>query len=192
MKKVLLSLSLLALTAGVTTFQSCDLKDKIKDAANIDYDFSFDGASAEFDLPIMTDLNNTMYPDTVTVPLELASQISQYAQYVQMDDIQSVTLESASLEILDGNATNDISNFETALIAFYTDSNPDVKYIASNDVIPNTPATTVQLAVAPGINLLDYMQTGTNIYYSAGVNLRKVTTKTLRCKLVVKYKVDFK
>ena len=192
MKKVLLSLSLLAFAGGMSFLSSCDLKEKIKEETGIDYDFDFEGASATFDLPIITDLNNTVYPDTVEVPAELASQIDEYKQFVEMADIQSVTVTSASLEILDGNTDNDISNFETAIVLFNTDSKPEMQSIASNDVIPNTPATKIDLVVTPGINLIDYMKTSTKLHYTAGVNLRKVTTKTLKCKLVVKYHVDFK
>jgi hypothetical protein len=192
MKKVLFSLSMLALAATMTTFSSCDLKEKVKEAANIDYDFDFEGASAEFDLPIITELNATVYPDTTEIPLELAGKIEQYSEFVQMDDIQSVTVTSATMEILDGNTTNDMSNFETGLVLFSTDSKPEMQSIATNDAIPDAPATKIDLAVSSGINLLDYMKTGTKIYYTAGFNLRRATTKTLRCKVVVKYHVDFK
>ena len=191
MKKLILTLSLLAFTGSMSVFTSCDaIKKKAKEEAGIDLDFTFDGATATFDIPVINTLNVTSYPDTVEVPLELTSQLEAYSNLIGMGDVTSVTVTEMELVINNSDASNDRSNFYTALAMLYTDSKPEAIAISTNDEVPDSPGSSIELIPSPGINLLDYMKSGTKIYYFVGVNMRKVTTKVLNCTLKIKYRVQ--
>ena len=191
MKKLILSLSLLAFIGSMSVFTSCEaIKKKAKEEAGVDLDFSFDGANATFDVPVITNLTMTTYPDTVEVPLELTSQLEAYSNLIGMGDVTSVTVTDMELVINNSDANNDASNFYTALAMMYSDSKPDPIVISTNDVVPDAPASTIELVPSPGINLLDYMKTVTKLYYFVGVNMRKPTDKVLNCTLKVKYRVQ--
>lgn len=191
MKKILLSLSLLAFIGSASVFTSCDaIKKKAKEEAGVDLNFTTDGIEGTFDIPVITTLNVTTYPDTVEMPMDLESQITAYSSLLGMDDVTSVTIEDMDLIINNADNANDASNFYTALAIMYSDSKPDAITVSSNDVIPDTHTNTIDLVPSPGINLLDYLRTGTKLYYVTGVNMRKTTNKVLNCTLRVKYHIQ--
>jgi hypothetical protein len=191
MKKIILSLSLLAAVGGASLFSSCDaIKQKVKDEADVDLNFTTDGIEGTFDVPIITTLNVTSYPDTVEMPMDLEAQIKAYSSLLGMGDVTSVTITDMDMIINNSDAENDASNFYTALAIMYSDSKPDAITVSSNDVIPDTHTNTIDLVPSPGINLLDYVKTGTKVYYVTGVNMRKTTNKVLNCTLRVKYHIQ--
>ncbi|MBL7717296.1 MAG: hypothetical protein JNL72_00565 [Flavipsychrobacter sp.] len=191
MKKILLSLSLLAAAGSLSLLTSCDaIKKKVKDEAGVDLNFTTDGIEGTFDIPVITTLNVTTYPDTVEMPMDLEGKIKAYSSLLGMDDVTSVTIEDMDLIINNADNANDASNFYTALAILYSDSKPDAITVSSNDVIPDTHTNTIELVPSPGINLLDYMKSGTKLYYVTGVNMRKTTSKVLNCTLRVKYHIQ--
>lgn len=190
MKKVLLSLSLLALASTTVMVQSCNLKDKVIE--NLIKEFDFDGATAVFNIPVITDTTNTYNGDTSMVDLDIAAKINEYASGLGVGDIESITITSCEVTITNPDANNDASNFESASASAYSDINMTPVSISNNGAIPNTAgATTISLTPAT-VNLADYMKTGTKLYYFATVNMRKPTTKELNCTMKVKYHVNFK
>jgi hypothetical protein len=191
MKKVLLSLSLLAFLGTTTVLTSCDaIKDKVAEEAAIDVNFDFDGADATIDIPIITTTNVTTYPDTATVPMNLNDQIAAASAVLTMQNIERVIVTEAKIVFNNCDAQNNASNFSTATVAFYSNTNPEMKWIATNDVIPDVQGEEINLVVADNINLLDYLKTGTSIYYVTGVNMRRPTTHVLNGTLKIKYKLE--
>jgi len=191
MKKILLSLSLLASIGSVSLFSSCDaIKNKIKEEADIDVNFDFDGADATFEIPIITTLNVTTYPDTAAIPMNLNDQIAMASAALTLQNIEKVTITSAKLVFNNCDANNNASNFKTAMVLFYSNTNAEAKYIATNDEVPDVNAAEITLVPDPSINLLDYLKTGTTVFYVTGVNMRRPTTKVLNCTLQIKYKLE--
>jgi hypothetical protein len=191
MKKILLSLSLLAFIGSTSLFTSCEaIKKKAKEEAGVDLNFTTEGIEGTFDIPVITTLNVTTYPDTVEMPMDLEGQIKAYSSLLGMEDVTSVTIEDMDLIINNSDIDNDASNFYTALAIMYSDSKPDAITVSSNDVIPDTHTNTIELVPSPGINLLDYLKSGTKLYYVTGVNMRKTTNKVLNCTLKVKYHIQ--
>jgi hypothetical protein len=191
MKKVLCSLGLLAAIGSASFFSSCDaIKDKVKEEANVDINYDFDGADATFEIPVITQTNLTTYPDTVSVPLDLNSQINAASELLTMQNIKSIRITEAKLVFNNCDAQNNASNFRTAMVAFYSNTNPESKWVATNDEVPDVQGEEITLVPDPSINLLDYLKTGTTVYYVSGVNMRRPTSKVLNATLKIKYKMD--
>lgn len=193
MKKVLFSLSMLALAGSVSLFSSCDaIKDKVKEEANIDINHSWDGADATFEIPVIVNANNTTYPDTANVPMDVKAQLEQASAILTMQDIEKVTITSAKLVFNNCDAQNNASNFQSAMVLFYTNTNSETKWVCSNDEIPDVPGEEITLIPDPSINLKEYLSSSTSVYYVSGVNMRRPTTKALNATLKIKYTMEGK
>jgi hypothetical protein len=191
MKKVLLSLSLLTFLGTTTLFTSCDaIKDKVKEEANIDIDFDFDGAEATIEIPVITTLDQTTYPDTASIPLNLNDQIAAANAVLTMKNISKVSITSAKLVFQNCDAQNNVSNFKSAVVLFYTNTNAETRWIATNDEIPDVQGEEITLVPDPNINLVEYLKTGTTVYYVTGVKMRRPTTHPLTAKLIIKYNME--
>ena len=191
MKKVLLSVSLLAAIGSVSLLSSCDaIKDKVKEKANIDINETFDGVDATFEIPVITELNNTTYPDTAEVPNEIKGELEAASALLTMQDIDKVTITSAKLVFNNCDADNNASNFQSAMVLFYTNTNPETKWIASNDEIPDVNGEEITLVPDPSINLKDYLNSSTKVYYVSGVNMRRPTTKVMNATLKITYRME--
>jgi hypothetical protein len=191
MKKVLLSLSLLAFIGSVTLFTSCDaIKDKVKEEADIDINLGIDGADATIEIPIITTTNLTTYPDTVSMPLNMSEELAVANAAITMQNIEKVTITEAKLVFNNCDAQNNASNFRTAMVVFYTNTNSEAKWIATNDEVPDVNSEEITLVPDASINLKDYLSTSTQVYYVSGVNMRRPTTKVLNATLKIKYHLD--
>lgn len=84
------------------------------------------------------------------------------------------------------DSANNLSNFETIQVSFYSDTNPTpVMYETSNaDVY----ATSVSLPVDKTVDLLSYMK-GTKFIYTIRGKLRRGTTHPLPCTMTIKYRI---
>lgn len=191
MKKVLLSLSLLAAIGSVSLFSSCDaIKDKVKEEANVDLNYDFDGADATFEIPVIVNTNHTTYPDTASVPMDIQGQLEQASALLTMQDIDKVTITSAKLVFNNCDIDNNASNFQSAMVLFYTNANAETKWICTNDEIPDVNGEEIVLVPDPSINLKDYLSSSTSVYYVTGVNMRRPTTKVMNATLKIKYKME--
>jgi uncharacterized protein YceK len=192
MKKLLLSLSLLAFVGSISVFSSCDkIKDKVKEEAGVDLDFDLDGASANFTLPILTNTNTQSVVDTVEVPFDINAEISSNTGGLySIDDIESITITSVSMKINDGNTNNNFANLKTAMVAFYTDTKSDVAWIATNDAVPDVEDYEIDLVPSES-NLAEYLK-GSKVFYMAGVNPRRATNKELSCTMNIKWHIKLK
>lgn len=191
MKKVLLSLSMLALAGSVSLLSSCDaIKDKVKEEANIDINETFDGVDATFEIPVITQLENTTYPDTAEAPNEIKGELEAAGAVLEMSDIDKVTITSAKLVFNNCDAQNNASNFESAMVLFYSNTNPETRWICSNDQIPDVNGEEIVLVPDPNINLKEYLNSSTKIYYVSGVNMRRPTTKVMNATLKITYRME--
>lgn len=191
MKKILLSLSLLSLIGSATLFSSCDaIKKKVEEEADVAFKYDLNGAEAAIEIPIITEANLTSYPDTATVPFSLREEIEMASAALTVQNISKVTITSAKLVFDNCDMYNNASNFKTAMVLFYSNTNPETKYIATNDEVPDVNSGEIILSPDETINLKDYLSSSTAIYYVSGVNMRRPTTKVLTGKLVITYKME--
>jgi hypothetical protein len=183
MKKSILLLGIVA-AATLTTFTSCD---KLKEVFFVA--FNANSASVEFTIPIVTDITQKSDIGTVKNTINIDSIIkAETSGQFAMGDIKKITVEQAKLTLLDADADNNFANFEEGWLEFHTDAKPTPVLIATGPN-PDEYRTEWVLPAVAGVNLKDYL-TGTELFYALSAKARRATTKTLLCKLEVRFHIE--
>lgn len=180
MKKGLLMFTTVFSVAVLT--QSCDkIKDKIFDA------FTAQGADVNFTVPPIADTTTMGTLGSQTVYFNLDSTVQAVTDDAfSLEDVNSVTADEITLTINNPDSANNMSNFESGSISFY--SNTNTTPVVYNFTVPDQYATTFSVPVN-NTNLKPYM-TGNNFTYTINGKLRRPTTKSLDVNANIKFDVD--
>ncbi|RYY26401.1 MAG: hypothetical protein EOO04_10730 [Chitinophagaceae bacterium] len=168
--------------AGVT-LQSCE---KIKDA--IFNAFSAQGADVNFVIPAIPDTTTTGTLGSQTAYFDLDSTVKAHtANQFSIDDVNTVSPDSIILTLANADSSNNMSNFESGQLSFYSDANTTP--VNFNFTVPDVYATSFVVPVDQSLNLKSYM-TGSNYTYTLKGKLRRATTHDLDCNAKIKFKID--
>ena len=178
-----LFLSLIAL--AVLLSASCK---KVKDALQKDFDITPDAIEAT--VPPVTTTDETTVIGTFTVDMNLDSLVNSYTSQFGIGNIKSIKITSFKVALLNANASNNISNFESAS-AEISAPGQGAKVLVQSNNIPDTYAESLTLPVTGGdIELKDYVKATTFNYVLRG-KARRTTSKELRVKVTAQYTFTF-
>lgn len=174
--------------------QSCKVKD---DLVNQVFK-AFITKTADFDVtfpPLNANVNyNTLGTQTVHYDLDSAIR-SETGNVFNINSVDKAYAEEMTLTLNGTTANvdapdndNNFANLESIRITFYsaTNSTP-VSFELTNN--PDVYATTLSIPVDKNMNLKSYL-TGTELYYTIEGKLRRSTTHSLKCNVVIKFKID--
>ena len=195
MKKVLYSVGLLALVAGTTVMvQSCNkIKDEI--AKQID-PFNFNHQNINLTVPEITSTMTYSSSGIDTADIDLDKIIKDNAgQNFGINNVQSLIIEKITVSILNHDANNNLSNFDTAKVYINSDQGiADKKndifvgaWVNSTTYDPANQSLTI--TGDPNLQMMDYLK-GKKVYYWFRVRAKKVTTKPLDINIKIDYKLQ--
>lgn len=174
MKKVLLSLSLLAFACGISTMTSCDkLVDEV--AKNLNFDLVFQTAETTFSIPVQSTLGT--YSDTKSETFDMDAFIKgKTDNKLGVGNIKTAKIKSCKLTITNPDADNNFQNFSKASVILKAAGQPDITLEINDN--PDTYATELSLPVDASKDMVPYLK-ATSFTYVVGGTLRKVTTKEI-------------
>jgi hypothetical protein len=124
-----------------------------------------------------------------TTPFNLDSTIkANTAGVFGADDVKSIKIKEVQITIPNGDANNNLSNFQSARVTLSSDNNTtpvDILNLSFEDV----PVTSKTITVSNGVELLPYLK-GNELTYSMYGRLRKPTSKELTFVTVVTLRVE--
>jgi hypothetical protein len=183
MKSKITRLTVIALT-GMFSFNGCDkLKDELFKA------FSAKTNDVKFTINIVSDTTQKVDIGTISTNLNLDSIIkAETDNAFSLSSVKSVKMESCVLTLLDADPSSNFANFEEGWVIFSTNSNPSPVTVATGPN-PDVYSDSLTLPVDPGAELKGYLS-GNTLAYIISAKARRPTTKTLNCKMSVKFRIE--
>jgi hypothetical protein len=173
------STKLLTAVVLLFTFSSCS---KIKEATQ--RDIVVTPGAINFTIPVTASTTDQTFGEQ-NVDLDLNALIKAQASEFGEDNVKKVKIKTITLEVLNKDANNDISNFEKFDVKISTGGTP--VSIAANTTIPNTPGlATITVEPTGSTDLKSYL-TASSFKYALTGKLRKATTIALQIKLTATY-----
>jgi hypothetical protein len=156
---------------------------KIKDVAQLSVPLTSN--EVEFTLPqILT--AGTLEIGELSLPINVDSIIKANNAEFALKNIKSVTANTCTLTMLDGDANNNFSAIKDCAIKFKSNINTneiDLANVANN---PDGVAYSLNVPVNSSIDLVDYFKTN-SFTYKIIATTRKATSKPVRCKALFKF-----
>lgn len=119
-----------------------------------------------------------------TIKFNLDSAIKAHtANVFGVDALTSVKVKSIKVQILNSDAMNDLSNFETIGFKFSSNTEATPAQVVTA-TIPNTPASTIELPTDNCPELKTYLK-GTELTFTATTKTRKVISKPLNTLITI-------
>jgi soluble cytochrome b562 len=186
MKKTLLSVALFATTVMALT--SCD-----EIAKELMQPFDVPVSNVTLTIPIVTNITAEGSLGSTTTSFNMDSAIkANTANAFSINAANSIKISAVTLNITNADATNNISNFESARVAFNTNKNTTQTTIGSKAILDNNTATntstTIDITNSP--ELKDYLNGSTTMTYTLFAKARRVTTHTLNAVINVTLHVE--
>lgn len=119
-----------------------------------------------------------------TISFNLDSIIKAYTENTfSIGNLSSVKVKDVTIFLVNADDLNNISNFETVSLSFFSNTNSTPAVVASA-IIPNTPATSLNVPAVNSPELKEYLK-GNQLTYTVTGKARKSTTKTLNATVSV-------
>jgi len=175
MKRTFLSLSLFA--AAVVGLSSCD--DIAKELIQ------------PFDVPVSNITLTIPVVSSTTTETSLGSTVSSFnldsaikkntANAFSINAANSIKIKSITISLQNTDATNNLSNFETARVAFNTNTNTTQTTIGTKAILDNNAAsnTTTDIDITNSPELKDYLNGSSTMTYTLFAKARRATTHTM-------------
>ena len=175
MKKTILSLSLLSMVA--LGFSSCD-----KIAKELMQPFNVPVSSVNITIPIVVNTATESALGATTTSFNMDSAIkANTANAFSINAVNSIKIKTITVNLQNTDATNNLSNFESARVAFNTNNNTTQTTIGSKAIVDNNVATntTTDIDITNSPELKDYLKGSSTMTYTLYAKARRVTTHTL-------------
>lgn len=184
-KKTVLFSAMLA--ASCFTYTSCNKVQSLIKAITVDWTTT----NIDFDIPIVTDVTAQHSIGSGSYAYNLDSLIqNQSGNTLGLANIDEVHLSKCTVTFHNADATDNVSNFESADGTLSTSVNATPASIGSV-TIPDTYAESIEIPVNKDVNLKSYIApSGTTTFmYEVHAKARKVTTKELHATVHVEYDI---
>lgn len=181
-KPYLFTASAVALFAGSIALHSCT-----KLVNNLQRDLEMETTTVEMVIPPVTD-TTLAFTGSETNYYNVDSFIkASTANVLGLNNITSAKISSCQITIDNPSTANNFANFKSCSASFHTNTNttPYTVSVASN---PDVYSTTLNLPVDTSADVRGYFN-GNQFTYALTGALRRGTTDSLRCKMVVKFKM---
>lgn len=184
MKKTLLGLAVFA-AVGLT---SCDeiAKELIKP-------FDVPVNNIQIDIPVVTNTSAETALGATTSSFNMDSAIkAATSNAFSINAANSIKISQVTLNLTNADAINNMSNFETARIAFNTNNNTAQTTIGSKSILDNNSATntTTSIDITNSPELKDYLKGSSTMTYTLYAKARRITTHTLNAVVTVTLHVE--
>lgn len=174
---------LIIILSGLFFILSCD---KLKDLTNVNFNFS--NGTTEFDIPI-TLAGSYGSLTSKTFSMNLDSLIKANNGESGLQYLKTLTITSIDLTLPEADTPNNFQNLQSCKMKFYTNVKSDTLVIGSLDSNANTYKSVLNIPISASIDIKEYAKTASTFGYILQANLRKETTKVLKCKVKVNYQV---
>jgi uncharacterized Zn finger protein len=167
--------------AGIST--SCD---ELKEALKADFNYEGDAIYVDIDPIDAPEDGSLQLIGSENYEFNLENILTENAPSFNIDNIREVNITNIQIELTNGDADNNIQNFESVYAEVYA-NNMTGKVVAEKTDIPNTQAIKVTIPINGGsVNLKDFV-TKKSFGYNIKAKMRKSTTKTLKAKITADY-----
>jgi hypothetical protein len=180
MKKCFLSFAALSiLSLGLS---SCE---KVKDA--LFPAFSTSGGAFVVNVPIVVNTSSEVSLGATTVHFNLDSTIkANTGGAFGLSNVDAVKIQDIMLDVLNDDATSNISNFESAKVTVTSSGNSTPAIVASATIPDVDNAVVIQ---GNGANLKPYLQSN-EITYNVSGKARRATLKPLQLTLSITLRIE--
>ena len=182
MKKLLTSFSVAA--AVVLSLSACNkIKDKVFQA------FTAEGAKVQLSIDEASTTEESKLAE-VQVNFNVDSTIKAHTSRFGIEDIKSIKAEEVSFMLTEGDAENNLNNFESLKVKYSAGSNSPVEIASITLPDSGTPRMEVALTPDQSKQLIDYFRYSPQGRYEVYGRARRTTNRQLPGVLTVKFKLD--
>ena len=186
MKNKLLAASIFA--AGLITLSSCD-----KIANELMRPFDVPVSTLTVSIPIVAAINAEANLGSATTSFNLDSAIkANTANLFSINAVNSIKISAIAVTLQNTDAANNLSNFESARIAFNTNKNTTQTTIGSKAIVDNNSAsnssTTIDITNSP--ELKEYLNGSATMTYTLYAKARRITTHSMPAVISVTLHVE--
>lgn len=180
-KPYLFTASAVALFAGSIALHSCT-----KLVNNLQRDLEMETTTVEMVIPPVD--TTVAFTGAATNYYNVDSFIkASTANVLGINNITSAKIASCQITIDNPSTANNFANFKSCSASFHTNAKTD-PYTVSVANNPDVYATSLNLPVDTSADIRTYFN-GNQFSYSLNGALRRATTDSLRCKMVVKFRM---
>ncbi|WP_354332050.1 hypothetical protein [Pedobacter sp. CG_S7] len=171
----------------IALFSSCTIKE------NIQRDILLETGAMLFDIPVTTDLTDTLTLATLSSTADLNTIITENTKQFTASDVKSFRITSFQVEIENSDTTQVVNQINTFRAFEYV----KVQLKKSNDTLLDigrinnsamTSGSIIQIPITAIQDLKDEISTGKFTYIITGV-ARTPTTKIMNARAVAQYKL---
>ena len=178
MKKVLLSFAVL----GTLALASCD---KIKDAIFPSFETTIGEVTVV--VPIITNTASETEMGRISVNFNIDSVIKKYtANQFSISNATSIKVQNTTVHLVNGDAINNLSSFETIKLSVASDAVPTPAVIAQEAITSDANPIVIN---GNDTNLKEYLKGG-RVTYTLSGKAKRPTTKPLQLSVTVALKVN--